>query len=395
MTIDRSHWKLSIIVSMLLSFILIALWVWLNVHEQERPQLVDHDSAQAKLNKFQESNINTIKTGIHLQSLQFLSSSDVNLAGYIWQKYYCDNAAQLTKDSNPNECINKITPLPTAEQVGFILPEQVNSGSDISPIEKYRKLEKSGEYVVIGWYFEATLRQDFDYYSYPFDHKTVWVRMWPTEFSKNVALVPDYDAYDSTRQEDIFGIEEDMVLGTWERQDTYFDYKFSRYNTNFGIYDYVGKSNFPEMSYNVVLKRKFGNAFIIYLLPLFLVAILLFAAVLTVTDDKQISDKIGFNASGFMGAASALFFVVMLAHVQLREQFSGAGIVYIEGFYILMYFLLVLATTNTYLFARRSNILGGLLLQHDNLVAKILFWPITIGAMIIITIPVLIKSVFY
>ena len=80
-----------------------------------------------------------------------------------------------------------------------------------------------------------------------------------------------------------------------------------------------------------------------------------------------------FNASGFSGASSALFFVVMLAHIQLRRQFAGANIVYIEYFYILMYAMLVLATVNTYLFSIRASGLGNIILYKDNLIPKVAY----------------------
>jgi len=130
-----------------------------------------------------------IKTGIFIQSLQFFNSTEVNLSGYIWQGY----------QDGVHDAI-----IPGQSEVGFIFPEQVNSGSDIEPREVYRA--RNGDKGVIGWYFKATLRQPFDYSRYPFDHKTVWVHMWPKNFSSNIVLVPDYAAYKSTGASDIFGI---------------------------------------------------------------------------------------------------------------------------------------------------------------------------------------------
>ena len=128
-----------------------------------------------------------------------------------------------------------------------------------------------------------------------------------------------------------------------------------------------------------------SNAFIVYLLPLFLVASLLFAALLTVSANEKISNKLGFNTSAFIGASSALFFVIMIAHIQLRRQFAGANIVYIEYFYILMYRMLVLATANTYLFSIRASRLGNIILYKDNLIPKVAYWPVLIGSLILIT----------
>ena len=165
-----------------------------------------------------------------------------------------------------------------------------------------------------------------------------------------------------------------------------FDYKKASYDTDFGIADYVGQEGFPELHYNFVVKRKFENAFIVYLLPLFLVSALLFAALLTVSADEKLSSRLGFSTSGFIGASSALFFVVMLAHIQLRQQFAGTSIVYLEYFYILMYAMLVIVTANTYLFS-----IGGtsrwhkIILYKDNIIPKVAYWPVVFGSMIIIT----------
>lgn len=311
--------------------------------------------------------VQKVKTGIFIQSLKFFNSTEVNISGYIWQRYQRGLQESIMPDSS---------------QVGFILPEQVNSGSDIDPREVYRYCTANEE--TIGWYFEATLRQPFDYSKYPFDHKTAWVRMWHRDFSKNVILVPDFGAYQKTGLADIFGIEKTIVLGTWERENTFFDYELTSYDTNFGIPNYIGQRGFPELRYNFVVKRKFENAFIVYLLPLFLVAALLFAALLTVSNDQELSGRLGFSTSGFIGACSALFFVVMLAHIQLREQFAGSGIVYIEYFYILMYALLVVATANVYFFSLRPRWFK-LFLYEDNIIFKVAYWPVVLSCLILIT----------
>ena len=139
------------------------------------------------------------------------------------------------------------------------------------------------------------------------------------------------------------------------------------------------------MHYNFVVKRKFENAFIVYLLPLFLVAALLFAALLTISNEDELSSRFGFNTSGFIGACSALFFVVMLAHIQLREQFASSSIVYIEYFYILMYALLVIATANVYLFSLRPRRGFSFILYEDNIIVKVAYWPVVLICLIIIT----------
>lgn len=376
---ESSWWRISAAVSFVLIIVLVSLWVQMNQYLIEHTQLVSEQATNEYLREKWEDRVVAkssdieptmkVKTGIFIQSLKFFNSNDVNLTGYIWQRYR-------------NGLHDAIKPGPG--EAGFILPEQVDSSFD--PREVYRARTATEE--IIGWYFEATLRQPFDYSSYPFDHTTVWVRLWHKQYWRNIVLVPDFDAYEATGLSDIFGIEQGIVLENWERENTYFDYRLSSYDTNFGIPDYIGQQGFPELHYNFVVKRKFENAFIVYLLPLLLVAMLLFAALLTVSAKDELSSRLGFNTSGFIAGSSALFFVVLLAHIQLREQFAGSGIVYIEFFYILMYLLLVLATVNTFLFSIRPKRWCNFMLYQDNIVVKAGYWPVVLGSLILITLGV-------
>ncbi|MGI9367436.1 MAG: hypothetical protein ACR2O2_01245, partial [Ruegeria sp.] len=82
---------------------------------------------------------------------------------------------------------------------------------------------------------------------------------------------------------------------------------------------------------------------------------------------------------------SVLFFVVLLAHVQLREGFAGSPVIYMEMFFFLMYFLFLIVSINTYLFA--SEAVPSLWVIHfkDNLIPKAAFWPFVLLCMVIIT----------
>lgn len=370
-------WGISLLVSLVLALVLIRQWKEMNAYKVSTHQLVDEQAVRDYLQthwlqtpaaRNAKEPMVELKTGIFIQSIKFFNSTEVNLTGYIWQ-HYRDGVHDDIK--------------PGPGQVGFVLPEQVDSGSNIVPMEAYRYRANGEE--VIGWYFESTLRQPFEYTQYPFDHKTVWVRLWPRAFSRNIVLVPDFVAYDATGKNDIFGIEKSIVMGTWTRQDTYFNYVPSSYDTNFGIENYIGRENFPELHYNFVIKRKFENAFVVHLLPLFLVAALLFAALLTISEVPDLANRHGFNTTGLIGACSALFFVVLLAHIQLREQFAGSGIVYIEYFFFLMYAILVLAAANTYMFCMKSAPWLKLVHYKDNLIPKVLYWPVVMGAMAVLT----------
>lgn len=368
---ESKLWKISFLTSTVLLGILMYMWVQMNTSKVDEDQLESRKAALAHLDKEWEKDFGDllkIKTGVFIQSMQFSNSYDVNLTGYIWQRYGPGVRDSLGLDSL---------------DVGFILPEQINSGSDIEPREVYRLMQ--GDEELVGWYFEATLRQPFDYRSYPFDHQSVWIRMWPKNFADNVVLIPDYESYTSTSTDSIFGIEDEIVLGGWKLLNTFFNYKESDYDTDFGIKGYQGQDGFPELHYNLLVKREVENSFFVYILPLFLFAVLLFALLLTVSKNIKNNNHFGFSTNNFVATSSALFFVMMLSHIQLRQQFEGGNIVYMDCFYILMYAMMVLLIINVYLFSLREKTKFATLINHDNLLMKISYWPLILGSLIIIT----------
>ncbi len=367
MSIERKVWLVSCALTLGLAVLLFNLWVALNHFEEDPSQLPDQASVDAFLQNLGNAPDYRVKTGIFIKSFSFTGASDVHVSGYVWQHY----------EDGVHDAIK-----PATGQVGFILPEAVDAANGV--IEEAYRMDQDGS-ELIGWYFEQTLRQSFDYTSYPFDHKTVWVRFWPGEFDVDVALVPDFKSYPATGSDDIFGIDPRIVMGTWERENTYFDYRLSDLDTTLGIGENEFQTNLPELHYNFVIKRNFGNAFIVHMIPLIVVTMLLFGAVMTVTRRPSLVERHDFSTSSVIGTCSVLFFVILLAHVQLREGFAGSPVIYMESFFFLMYFLLLAVSVNTYLFA--SEAVPSLRFIHykDNLFPKAAFWPFVLLCMVAIT----------
>lgn len=367
MSIERWIWIGSSFISFILTAVLFMLWSAMNEFERAADQLPDDPAVQAFLDREAFEPDYTVRTGVFVQSIEFDGATDVQVSGYIWQ-HYVDGVHDAIK--------------PGPDEVGIIMPERVDA-SDGEIYEAYRYDVRDGE--VIGWYFEQKLRQEFNYTSYPFDHKTVWIRLWPRDFTTKIALVPDFEAYQATGTgpDNIFGIDQNIIMGTWERENTYFDYDLSELETDLGTG--VIRSGRPELRYNMVVKRKFENAFIVHMVPLFVVAMLLFGAVMTVTRNQTLIERHDFSTSTVVGTCSVLFFVVLLAHVQLREGFAGSPIIYMEYFYFLMYFLLLGVSVNTYLFASESMPSLRVIHWHDNLIPKAAFWPAVLLFMVAIT----------
>lgn len=367
MRIEKNVWLISGLLTVGLAGLLLALWMDLNHFEGDPTQLPDQAAVDTYLGQLSAEPDYRVRTGIFIKSFGFIGASDVQVSGYIWQHY----------QNGIHDAIK-----PSTGETGFVLPEAVDAANGVIE-EMYRLPQPDGE--LIGWVFEQTLRQSFDYTSYPFDHKTVWVRFWPRAFDATVVLVPDFEAYPATGPSDIFGIDNKIVMGTWERENTYFDYKLSDLDTTLGIGQNEFQTNAPELHYNFVIKRNFANAFTVHVIPLIVVTMLLFGAVMTVTRREGLAERHDFSTSSVIGTCSVLFFVILLAHVQLREGFAGSPVIYMESFFFLMYFLLLGVSINTYLFA--SEAVPSLRLIHwkDNLIPKAAFWPFVLLCMVAIT----------
>lgn len=356
-----------------------SIWAYVtNSYDPNLGQLETEEEVNNYLARLQIENAinlpkskNRIPTGIFLQSLKFNNSSEVNLTGYVWQ-------TQAT-----SFCQGDLSKVP----VGFIFPEAIESGNNIAPRLTYCEPINDGR-EVIGWYFETTLKQRFEYSKYPFDHKTVWVRLWSSSFGQKELLVPDLSAYADTREGSTFGYDKDIVLGHWRLIETFFDYKLNSYNSDFGVFDGGKIDAYPELYFNVVIERHFLNSFVVYILPLSIIACLVFASVMMITKDPERASSFGFSASGVIGVCSGLFFVVLVSQVQIRREFAGTKVVYIEFFYPVMYVTFLAVSVNSYLFALPNpgnNRILNLIEYEDNLLPKVLYWPLLLGSVTAIT----------
>lgn len=295
-------------------------------------------------------NVILVPTGVFIESLEFSDSNTVHMSGYIWQKY-----------KNENKDISR----------GVVFPE----GIDVT-IEKAFHREEKG-FDVHGWYFEASFIQPFDYDEFPFDHKLVWIRMWHKDFDKNVVLVPDLSSYDSTLATDKFGLCPEIVLAGFDIEETFFKFAESRYDTNFGINNYIGKKGFPELTYNIALKRKTSDALIIYILPILAVFVLLFFSITMLTSDEKLLDVMGFNFSDMTNLGALFLFLVILSHIQLRSNVTSQSIMFIEYLYFLAYASITWMVLASFIVSNRYlNKILPILYAHNCIYIKAIFPPI-------------------
>jgi hypothetical protein len=304
-----------------------------------------------------------VPTGILIQSVEFATSNNVILTGYIWQKY----------DSTIGGDISR----------GFVLPE----AESLEIEEAYSRPSDGGR--VIGWYFKATLRQSFDYTAYPLDRQNLWVRIWHKDFDRNVILTPDFESYDYTNPVRLPGLDlTDFVLPGWSIAETYFSFRENNYSSNFGIEDYVGQLDFPELYFNIELVRHFVDPFISHIVPLLAIVIMVFAVLIYGTRKREEAVELGFDASTVLSILAAFFFTIVIAHVTLRSRLNAEAVVYIEWFHLIMYVVILSVSINSLLFTSvpKTAFLGKFIHSQDNLWPKLFYWPVIMGLLFGITV---------
>ncbi len=291
-----------------------------------------------------------IPTGLFIQSIEYESANNVSVTGYVWQKYSPADSAIAKR--------------------GVVFPEAI----DVDFKEAYRDTLE-GNVELIGWYFNGVIRENFNHMKYPFDSDDFWIRLWHKEFTENIILMPDYESYGChLARKSLPGIENDFVVGEWQPVSSYFSMREQSYNSSmgFGAESFYRKDAFPELFFNVKLNRIYSNAFISHLIPLFIVAALLFLILMIDTKEKS-----------FALTASGLFFVLLFDHIGLREDLAANGIVYLEYFYFILYFTILFTSLTTYLYAIDSTLK---VIQYKNKkIPKLLFFPVTFMALFVVT----------
>ncbi|MEY4753143.1 MAG: hypothetical protein RJA44_818 [Pseudomonadota bacterium] len=319
-----------------------------------------------------------VPTGVFIQSINYTSSNDVRVTGYLWQRLRPED---LAGDEGARKCDKSQPCCNDPKGPTILMPE----ATEFSANQAYNRADtrQGVTACVVGWSFAATLRQSFDYQHYPFDRQNVWLRLRPGSIGENVVLVPDLHAYDNLTPASLPGLEHDFVLPGWILDSTYYSYERNSYNSNFGLTQFVAQENAPELYFNVNMKRTFMTPFVAQMIPVVVVLLLTFAVLLVSAREEPLMALHGFSSIGVLSYCSALFLAVVLSHTDLRRQLMAADVIYLEYFYITTYLAILAVAVNTLLYASGSSMRW---VQHrDNLMPKLLFWPVMQGVLFAIT----------
>lgn len=292
-----------------------------------------------------------VPTGMLINDIKFISQDQIEFVGYVWQRYFDGIHDGLTR--------------------GFILP-QISDKPTIYEMSR-TKIEKAE---IIIWQVRAHLNQNFEYNRYPFDVKDIQIQLRHRDFSKNVILVPDLDAYRIINPTALPAIGQEVNMSNWQLLKSYFEFELQKNNTNYGLYAYgpfgiyheILPSDAPELHLSVVASRNLLDTIITDLLALCVIAVILFVLLLTYFSE-------GFEM--LLETCGAAFFSTVFAQIQFRAKIPSHEFVYFEIFYLTLYLaiMLILITTLIHLFHSHIPWIN----YRKNIITKLLYWPFILG----------------
>jgi hypothetical protein len=180
------------------------------------------------------------------------------------------------------------------------------------------------------------------------------------------------------------GIVSTFVLENWDVKQSFFSYHTEVYNTNLGIATSTRPAGYPALYYTIGMSRQILTPVIIYVVPPLIALFMLFGILLLTTRRQERRASAGWNSTNALPYCAAVFFVVIVSQVNLRQQINTSGILYLDWFYLLTYCAILLVAINAVVFILASE---RRIIQHeDNLIAKLLYWPVLTSAMLVITV---------
>ncbi len=369
--LDRQEiWQLSILATVLLIFNILLIGYLEHtgsrrINTSESPPIADVSSLGSFINKQQTRRrelklpeSTPIPTGMFIERMAFENSYNLNIGGRIWQKY----------------------PLNLVETIseGFRLP-QTSPFAEASFIEEVSRKEIKGiagkpDYLLISWDFRVTVQQYLNYENFPFDKRHISLDIVPISNEDHLVFTPDLASYEFTNPTRKPGLNQNVIVSGNNIMKSYFNYSVASYDTDFG---YGAKTLFEEvpiLHYNIDLRRILLNTFVTYLIPIFVVLIMMYILLIACskTEERQ----------GIIEAMAAFFFVLIFSHIDLRKEIITADLIFMEYFYFVTYLMIILTTWNLITYAKNKSHIFDF---NENQVFKAVYFPFFFLAMLIIT----------
>ncbi|MGW7417764.1 hypothetical protein [Streptomyces sp. NPDC054863] len=317
------------------------------------PLMTERDSSAFLAKTLPGVKLRKIPTGIFVQSSKFTSPEEVEVSGYVWQRYGPDVPEK---------------------SMGVVFPE--GTGGEDEMREAYDTRSTDGRRLK-GWHFRATLRQNFDYQHYPLDKQNVWLRMWSKATFTNDILVPDFASYPPWRYGRI-GLDQDSVTSGWSPYYTGWSFGMHDYTMTQGLTDWDKPfKSAPELYFNVGMERMWAGPMMGRLIQSFFISAVMFLALFVYTKDDSKNPRFGFSTWTAISFAVTLLLVVVVDQQQIREIAGDTSLTYLEYLAISQYIVIMGIFANAILLGTDTN--RRLLEWRDNMLATLLYWPVLVG----------------
>lgn len=302
----------------------------------------------------------TINTGIYVEEMEFKDSYNVSVRGKIWQKW----PIGLDDEFEP----------------GFQFIQQSPVYGTSKDLISVKKNEDTYENLYL-WDFKTTLRLPLRYLKYPFDSRDVNIEIAYPDLQSNILLIPDLDGYKVLNPSAFPGIKKNIYFPQATMKSSYFSFERIDFHTQFGNAAYRGDNEYPIMEFNVNLKRRFLNAFVTNIIPILVVASMIF--LIFYSNSRRKDSNTGVSMMGVVQSCAGFFFVLLVAHIDLRKRIASPDITYLETFYFTMYVMIGLLAINVVAFTKTKD--NSILHYEDNLLVKLAYWPLLLGSWLVIT----------
>ena len=367
---EREIWQLSALATVLLIANIFVVGYLKHsstrdLESKKSPPIIDMSSLgsfvnqqDARSEKLKTPKLTPVPTGIYIQRIQFEDSYNLSIGGTVWQKY-------------PLEIADKV-------EIGFTFP-QMSPFAEASFIEEsYRKKvePKEGEpgHLLVGWDVRVTLRLNLKYADYPFDKRHINIEFQPLNNNDYLIFTPDLSSYSYTNPSKKSGLNPKIKVSGSEVLESYFNYSTESYDTDFGYGQKGLFEEVPILHFNIHIRRLLLNAFITYLIPIFVTLAIVFLLLLSCTKTAE--------RQGVVESMAAFFFVLIFSHIDLRKEIVTADLIYMEYFYFISYLVLVLTTFNLITYTKdKSDIFDF----NQNQIFKAIYFPMFLFVLLLVT----------
>lgn len=306
-----------------------------------------------KRKQFSIKPLHEIPTGIFLEKIEYQDSYNVGMSGWIWQKY----------------------PLNNAIEPALYFP-QLSPFAEANYLQKIDEIEKS-DHILVKWYFRSTFIFNFDYLKYPFNTKTVKLKIGYPDFDKNIILTPDIKSYKSLNTSELPGISKDSRTSSLRYISTKFSFTHHELSGDFDSKALAEMGNIPMLQFEIKTRRPFLNAFIKQMIPITLVSLMIYLLLFNLREHNGTERKtVGIEA------IAGLLFILVLSHIDFRKTIFSPSITYLESFYFVIYFIIAVFSINIVLFDLAKK---NFLTRENNKFLKLVFWPFFFLSIFVVT----------